>query len=27
MREFEKLKAKPELIKKFFHHEDVGFYY
>lgn len=24
--EFEKLKKKPKLIKKFFHHEDVGFY-
>ena len=26
IREMEKLKAKPELIKQFFHHEDVGFY-
>jgi transposase len=25
-KEFEKLKNKPELIKQFFHHEDVGFY-
>ncbi len=24
--EMEKLKNKPELIKQFFHHEDVGYY-
>jgi transposase len=27
IKEFEKLKNKPELIKQFFRHEDVGFYY
>lgn len=26
IKEMEKLKNKPELIKQFFHHEDVGFY-
>lgn len=26
IKEFEKLKSKPNLIKQFFHHEDVGFY-
>lgn len=26
VKEFEKLKNKPELIKQFFHHEDVGYY-
>jgi transposase len=27
VREFERLKDKPKLIKQFFHHEEVGFYY